>query len=44
MVTLTMMSALRYDDNDYDDDDDFYIALFSSLEQTHCGFVAYDTK
>ena len=34
------------DDNDDDDNDDdrFYIALFSAREQTHCVFVACDSK
>ena len=29
---------------DDDDDDRFYTALFSALEQTHCAFVACDSK
>ena len=32
------------DDDDDDDDDRFYTALFSALEQTHCAFVACDSK
>ena len=32
------------DDDDDDDDDGFDIALFSGLEQTHCAFVACDSK
>ena len=30
--------------DDDDDDDRFYTALFSALEQTHCAFVACDSK
>ena len=31
-------------DDAADDDDCFYIALFSALERTHCAFVAGDSK
>ena len=30
--------------NEADDDDRFYVALFSTLEQTHCAFVAHDSE
>jgi len=42
--------AVVVDDDDGDDDDDddddgrFDIALFYGLEQTHCAFVACDSK
>ena len=43
-MALTQSSFQDDDDDDDDDDDRFYTAIFSALEQTHCAFVAYDSK
>ena len=39
-----VVAVVDGDDDDDDDDDRFDIALFSALEQTHCAFVACDSK
>ena len=42
MIKLKVPVFVVVDDDD--DDDRFYTALFSALEQTHCAFVACDSK